>query len=205
MKKTNALVLVLAAAFFIGQPSMKVMAEESKYAQVTSDPVLTKALDLLDGTKGEWAKRAILGSNLTKKPIKVVFKNLGELNPAYHNYDALGWKDNGRLTIYINEKHKTAPPEAIACILCHEAVHQDEQSSIAEETYAWGLEADEWIQLKKTNPELSSLNPNKIPLVYRLTTLEKLYISASYSTKLIYNIVSSNPGYQGLPEHSPGF
>lgn len=205
MKRIRILALTLAMPFIMGGMQTRTLAEDNPYAQSTNEPVLIKALDAMDGTTADWAKRAILGNNLTKQPIKIQFKDLSELNPGYKTFDALGWKNSGRLTIYINQKHRNAPPEALASILSHEAVHQDENSSIGEETYAWGYEANVWLQMKKRNPALAKLNPTQIPLVYRLNTLEKLFINADYSTKLIYNVVSSNPGYQSLPEHSPGF
>ena len=35
--------------------------------------------------------------------------------------------------IYINPKHEAAPPAALAALLAHEALHQDEYNSLSEE------------------------------------------------------------------------
>ncbi len=180
-------------------------AKNNAYSKVSSNPKIHRALDLMDGTTADWAKKAILGNNVSGRPFRVQFKNLAELSPNYANFDALGWKKGSQLYIFINRKHNTAPAEAIASLLSHEAVHQDEQCSLEEETYAWGYEADVWIQMKNRNPKLNKHSLNKYPLVYRLNTLAKLFKEANFTTDKIRNVVYSNPGYRGLPVHSPGF
>lgn len=180
-------------------------AKNTSYSQVTGNSRIIQALDYMDGTTAEWAKKAILGNNVSGRPIKIRFRNLAELSRSYASFDALGWKERGQLYIYINQKHSTAPPEALASLLSHEAVHQDEKCSLEEETYAWGYEADVWIQMKKRNPRLNKKSLNQYPLVYRLNTLARLFKEANYTTAKIRNVVYSNPGYRGLPVHSPGF
>jgi len=174
-------------------------------SKITKDPKILQALELMSGTSAEWAKSAILGNNVTRKPVKVQFKNLAEISRNYANYDALGWKDRGQLYIYINRKHSSAPAEAVASLLSHEAVHQDEKNSLEEETYAWGYEADVWIQMKKRNPKLNNISRGAYPLVDRLNVLARNFTNGNYTTKNIRSMVYSNPGYQGLPVHSPGF
>jgi len=178
---------------------------KGNYSQVTQDPKLIQAMDLMDGTTADWAKKAILGNNVSGLPMRVQFKNLAEISPNYANYDALGWKNGKQVYIYINNKHRSAPAEALASLMSHEAVHQDEQCSLEEETYAWGYEADVWIQMKKRNSRLNSASLNSYPLVSRLNTLSRLFKAANYTTDQIRNLVYSNPGYRGLPVHSPGF
>jgi hypothetical protein len=172
---------------------------------VSSDPKITAALDLMGGTSAEWAKDAILGNNLSGIPMKVRFRNLAEISPNYANYDALGWKEGKQLNIYINRKHSSAPPEAIASLLSHEACHQDEYNSLEEETYAWGYEADVWTQMRKKNHAMLNIASGTYPLVDRLNTLARLLEASNYTTGKIRNVVYSNPGYSGLPLHSPGF
>ncbi len=180
-------------------------AKNTSYSKVTKNPTIIQALNLMDGTTAEWAKKAILGNNVSGRAIKVRFRNLAELSRNYASFDALGWKKGNQLYIFINQKHSTAPAEAIASLLSHEAVHQDEQCSLEEETYAWGYEADVWIQMKNRNPRLNNKSLNKYPLVYRLNTLARLFKEANFTTAKIRNVVYSNPGYRGLPVHSPGF
>ncbi len=174
-----------------------------QYKQSTKNPKLIQAAETLKGTLGDYSRRAILGENLTGKPIKVEFKDLSELNPAYADFDALGWKQkNGRLNIFINIKHQNAPKEAIAAVLAHEAIHQDELNSLNEETYCWTLEAAVWTQLTDDNPELENISH---ALVDRENTIKRLFVKGGYTKKYIRKSVISNAGYQNLPSRSPGF
>ncbi len=173
-----------------------------KYEKVTQDINLIKAIELLDKTTGKYSKEAILGKNLTNRPIAVEFLNLATINPMYTNFDALGWKKKKNLYIYINEKHKDAPIEALSAILAHEAIHQDEHNSLNEETYAWTLEAAVWTQLSDENPELENISH---PLVERENVIKKLFVRGDYTSKYIHKFVITNKGYQNLPERSYGF
>ena len=173
-----------------------------KYKKVTQDANLIKALELLDNTTGKYSKEAILGKNLTNRPIEIEFMNLASINPMYMNFDALGWKKKKNLYIYINEKHSDAPPEALSAILAHEAIHQDEHNSLNEETYAWTLEAAVWTQLSDDNPELEKISH---PLVERENVIKQLFIRGNYTNEYIRKFVVTNKGYQNLPERSYGF
>lgn len=178
------------------------VSRNSLYSNVTNNTKVIQALNLMDGTSASWAKKAILGNNDSGMPMKIEFKNLSELSSDYANFDALGWKKGKQLYIYVNEKHQNAPTEALASLLSHESVHQDTYCSLEEETYAWGYEADVWTQMKAKNPAAALV---QCPLTERLNTLSKLFTSANNTTSSIRNIVYSNPGYKGLPVHSPGF
>jgi len=175
---------------------------KSLYKDVSEDHIVYVAMDMLKNTNGEFSRRAILGNNLSQKPIRVMFKDLGQIRSDYANFDALGWKKGGRLYIFINPKHKDAPPGAIAALLAHEALHQDEQNSLNEETYAWTLEAAVWTQLSEDNPAIEEISH---PLVERENIIKKLFIRGDYSSKYIHKFVVTNKGYQNLPEKSPGF
>lgn len=172
------------------------------YDVVGKEEIFYVALDMLKGTNGEFSRQAILGKNLTSKPIKIEFKDLGTINQNYKNFDALGWKKGSRLYIYINQKHSDAPAIALAALLSHEAIHQDEFNSLSEETYAWTMEASVWCELLELN---KSYELGLQPLVQRENTLKKLLEKGDYTNKYIKKTVYSNPGYQNLPESSPGF
>lgn len=173
-----------------------------QYKAVTKDDNVIIAIEMLQGTVGEFSRDAILGNNLTGKPVKVEFKNLAEINQQYATFDALGWKKNNRLYIFINEKHKDAPKAALSALLAHEAIHQDELNSLNEETYAWTLEAAVWTQHCTNNP---AYEKEMHPLVNRENTLKKLFEKGDYTDKFIKKTVIMNPGYQNLPSRSPGF
>ncbi len=184
-------------------PSAPISEELSKiYKKSTQDTNVIEALELLKETSGEYSRKAILGENLTSKPIKIEFKNLSQINPVYANFDALGWKKSGKLYIYINNKHQNAPKEALAALLAHEAIHQDEFNSLNEETYAWTLEAAVWTQLSEGKTELQAISH---PLIERENVIKKLFEKGNYTSAYIRKFVVSNKGYQNLPERSPGF
>lgn len=175
---------------------------KDQYRAIGKDEVFYVALDMLKGTNGEYSRNAILGSNLTLRPVKVEFKDLGQINKTYENYDALGWKRGRNLYIYISQKHSNSPAIAIAALLSHEALHQDEYNSLAEETYAWTMEAAVWTELLEIYPDADlSLDS----LVQRENTLKKIFIRGNYTDKYIKKTVYSNEGYKNLPETSPGF
>lgn len=172
------------------------------YKKVTNHEIFVIALDMLKDTTGEFSRNAILGDNLTGKPVKIEFKDLAEINTSYANFDAVGWKRKETLYIYINPKHKNAPPGALAALLSHEALHQDEFNSLTEETYAWTMEATVWYEMLEKYPELAKVDE---PLVRRENILKQLFEKGNYTDKYIKKNVYSNKGYKGLPISSPGF
>ena len=172
------------------------------YKDVSKDEVFYVALDMLKDTEGMFSRNAILGSNLSQKPMKIEFRDLSMINPQYANFDALGWKKGKNLFIYINRKHKNAPAGALAALLSHEALHQDEFNSLAEETYAWTMEAFVWDEILKIYPES---NQESSALVKRENTLKKLLEKGNYTNKYIKKAVVQNEGYKNLPSYSPGF
>lgn len=173
-----------------------------EYSKNTNQQTFHIALDMMKGTSADYSRKAILGYNLTQKPIKIEFKALTELNPAYESYDAVGWKRRGQLYIYINPSHKNAPPAALAALLSHEALHQDEFNSLSEETYAWTMEATVWNEMVRLYPEANDFDS---PLVSRENTLKQLLEKGKYSNKYIKQTVYSKRAYKNLPLTSPGF
>lgn len=173
-----------------------------EYKSVTDEQLFHVALDMMKDCSAEFSRKAILGYNLTQKPIKIEFKDLSELNSAYSSYDAVGWKKKGKLYIYINPKHEYAPPGALAALLSHEALHQDEYNSLSEETYAWTMEANVWCEILKRFPESNNLESS---LVMRENILKQLLEKGNYSNKYIKKTVYANDGYKNLPLTSPGF
>ena len=172
------------------------------YKSVTNEQLLHVALDMMKDTTGEFSRKAILGYNITQSPIKIQFKKLSEINEAYESFDAVGWKKRGKLYIFINPKHEYAPPGALAALLSHEAIHQDEYNSLSEETYAWTLEATVWNEILKKYPESNNLESS---LVTRENVLKQLLEKGNYTNKYIKKTVYANQGYKDLPLTSPGF
>lgn len=187
----------------VNKPEFDTEAYAKKYKKITKDGAVMQAMELMQKENiSRYSYNALMGNNLTEKPFKIEFKNISEINPEYASFDALGWKKKGTLYIYINEKHRNAPPEAIAALLAHEAIHQDEFASLNEETYAWTLEAATWMKMTEKNPNALK-SPS--PLVTRENMLKKLFEKGDYTNKYIKKAVYTNPGYKKLPTRSPGF
>lgn len=172
------------------------------YKAVGQDEIFYVALDMLKDTTGMFSRNAILGSNLSQRPVKIEFRDLSQISADYATFDALGWKRGKKLYIYINQKHRNAPAGALAALLAHEALHQDEYNSLAEETYAWHMEAVVWDEILKLYPES---NDESSSLVKRENTLKKLLEKGNYTNKYIKKSVMQNSGYKNLPSYSPGF
>ncbi len=173
-----------------------------EYKKVSDEQIFHVALDMLKGTSGEFSRKAILGYNITQYPVKIQFKDLSEIDSAYSTFDAIGWKKKGKLYIFINPKHQYAPPGALAALLAHEALHQDEYNSLSEETYAWTMEATVWTEILKMYPESNDLESS---LVTRENILKQLLEKGNYTNKYIRKTVFANNGYKNLPLTSPGF
>ena len=175
---------------------------KKEYRKISNDEVILVALDMMKNTTADFSRRALIGYNLTDKPVKVQFKDLSQIKEEYQNFDALGWKKKNQLYIFINPRHADAPPAALAALLAHEALHQDEYNSLAEETYAWTMEAAVWSELLEIYPEQ---NDRQHPLLQRENTLKQLFKKGGYTDKYIRKTVYANKGYLNLPQTSPGF
>ena len=175
---------------------------KKEYRKISNDEVILVALDMMKNRTADFSRRALIGYNLTDKPVKVQFKDLSQIKEEYQNFDALGWKKKNQLYIFINPRHADAPPAALAALLAHEALHQDEYNSLAEETYAWTMEAAVWSELLEIYPEQ---NDRQHPLLQRENTLKQLFKKGGYTDKYIRKTVYANKGYQNLPQTSPGF
>ena len=126
----------IAEGMDVNKPEFDTNAYAKKYKKVTRDGAVMQAMELMNTVNiSKYSYNALMGNNLTEKPFKIEFKNIAEINPEYESFDALGWKKKNTLYIYINEKHRNAPPESIAAVLAHEAIHQDEFASLNEDTY----------------------------------------------------------------------
>lgn len=162
----------------------------------TREENIMRAFHLLQNSQGEASLRIIVD-----QPIRVIFKDMKTLHKGLKNYDALSWISmHNEHVIFINEKHRNAPPEALAAMIAHEAMHNDELNSLSEEIQSWEHEAKVWMELKAKNPALAKIPPGTIPLVDRENKIEE---EARKGTLAAF--VRATPGYQDLPETSPGF
>ena len=113
---------------------------------------------------------------------------------GYEDCEALTVKTKaGNLVIYINQEHKSASPECIACLLAHESQHHTFTNSKAEELRAWISETHAWNEFLKRNKQLALSNE---PLAKRENYIVKL--RAKKGVAGIQKIIATNPVYAGL-------
>jgi hypothetical protein len=73
---------------------------------------------------------------------------------------------------------------------------------LAEETYAWTMEATVWEEILRLYPESDDKSSS---LVKRENTLKKLLEKGNHTNVYIKKSVMQNSGYKDLPSYSPGF
>lgn len=200
--KLQVAAATLAAVLLTGMMTADFPAfSQSKYPlpslmRCSRDMPIVEALGLMEGTSGQESLDKIV-----QKPMRVIFKDMGSLHKSLKNYDALSWLSaTGEHVIFINEKHRNAPPEALAALISHEAMHADQFNSLSEEVSSWKHEAAVWMEMKRRNPALAAMKEGASPLVDRENRIE-----AEYKNGTLEAFVRNSPGYKGLPETSPGF
>ena len=170
--------------------------ELSEYYRVSHDQAVVQALMVLEQTT---ANKSV--DDILNRQVHIVYKNMAQVGKQFRNDDALSWlMEDGTQLIFINEKHQYAPPQALAAIISHEIMHNDEQNSLNEEIHGWQRELKTWKEVSAMYPELKTIPTGSIPLVDRLNALAVL----DQQHKLV-STIREHPAYQGLPEHSRGF
>lgn len=163
------------------------------FEKITSNTTISSALSALEGV-GRGDVIAILnGRNSTGRPIRVMFRNLAIY--GYSNCEAFTAKTRGGdLVIYINEEHKGAPVETIACLIAHESQHHTFTNTKAEELRAWISETTTWNSFVRKNRSLAYMNH---PLVKRENYIAKLYVHQN-GVDNIKQLIAKNPVYANL-------
>lgn len=161
--------------------------QASDFSQISDDSKIVSALNVLE----------TVGSNdvltrLEKSSTKVMFYDLTLMSYSYAKHFAVASTDeNGNNYILINEKFKSSPKEAIACLIAHESVHQLPQATLDEEVMATTVEAQHWLKLKSIAD--SSISND---LTVRLDKLAKLYSVSTPGENLIKISIANNSFYQ---------
>jgi len=169
-------------------------AYEGEYQGITRNQEIIQALNILKNTDAKWVIDVAKGNNKSQRPIRIMFQDLEKMSPAYKTFEAVTCVDaNNKIYIFINSKHKEAPIQALAALLSHEVLHQDDVNSILEETKAWTNEAKTWNMFVKKNPELASTEGK---LVKRLNKLATIYRKKGRDG--IFNKIKSIPAYKNL-------
>jgi len=191
MKIFSKIVVLFCALIFVCISNVAVAAD---FSMSTKQPVLVEALNRLAAMNNTKVLNVIQGQNSTNKPIKIMFRNLEVM--GYGTCEAVTAKTaNGGLVILISANYKTAPVEAIACLIAHESVHHQNTKTYEEEVQAWTTEVQTWMSFTSQNP---SLKVSDSRLVKRLNYLSKLYVKDGNQMTTIEGLIANNPAYASL-------
>lgn len=191
MKFMSKIVVLFSALILLSVSNVALAAD---FTANTKQPVLTAALNKLEAMNNRKVLNVIQGQNSTNQPIKIMFRDLAAL--GYGTCEAVTAKTaDGRLVILISSNYKTAPVEAIACLIAHESVHHENTKTYEEEVRAWNTEVQTWISFTQYNPSLKSADSK---LVKRLNYLSKLYTKDGNQMTSIENLIANNPAYSSL-------
>ena len=161
--------------------------------KITSNTTIASALSSLESVNRGDVIAILNGRNSTGRPIRVMFRNLAIYGCS--NCEALTTKTRGGdLVIYINEEHKGAPIETIACLIAHESQHHTFTNTRAEELRAWISETTTWNAFVRKNRAIAYL---KHPLVKRENYISKLYVNQN-GVDNIRQLIAKNPVYANL-------
>lgn len=165
----------------------QVFAKGSDFSKYSDDSRVISALEVLQN----------VGSNdvftrLDKSQTKIIFYDLSLISFSYAKHYAISsTDDSGNNYILINEKFRSSPKEAIACLIAHESVHVLPQATLDEEVRATTTEAMTWIKVKNM-ANISSGDD----LVARENKLANMYRASTPSDNLIKDSIAGNSFYQ---------
>lgn len=191
MKIMSKVLVLFSALILFGFSNVAIAAD---FSANTKQPVLVSALNKLEAMNKTQVINVIKGNNSTGKPIKLMFRNMAAM--GYGTCEAVTAKSaDGRLVIIISADYKTAPVEAVACLIAHESVHHENTKTYEEEVRAWTTEVQTWNSFTSVNP---SLKQNSSKLVKRLNYLAKLYAKDGNQNTSIANLIANQPAYASL-------
>lgn len=187
MKKVLlSLFMVLCLIFGAGA------ADALDYSKISTNAKIVSALTALDGINRRDVIAILYGKNATKKPIRVLFRDLAMMGHGDCEAMTVPTKNNG-LIIYINSQHRGASPELVACLIAHESQHHTFTNTKQEELRAWLSETQAWNEFARRNKALASSTE---PLAKRERYIAK--VNTKSGIQGVRKIIASNPVYAGL-------
>jgi len=162
------------------------------YSKISNNAKIVSALNALESINRRDVIAILYGRNATKKPIRVMFRDLAMF--GYSNCEALTMPTKNKgLVIYINSEHRGASPECIACLIAHESQHHTFTNTRQEELRAWISETQAWNEFVKRNKSLAT---SKEALAKRENYIAK--IRTKGGVQGVRKLIATNPAYQGL-------
>jgi len=168
------------------------IADAVDYSKVSTNVKIVNALNALEGINRRDVISILKGNNATRKPIRVMFRDLSVY--GFEDSEALTARTkSGGLVIYINQEHRGASSECIACLIAHEAQHHTLTNTKAEELRAWISETQAWTEFTKRDKTLAIRNE---PLVKRENYIAR--VKSKGGVAGVRSLIASNPVYAGL-------
>ena len=167
--------------------------QANDFAENTANARIAASLYMLNDAGQRDVIALLKGQNATGKPIRIMFRNLAIYGAG--NCEAFTTKTkSGSLVIFINEEHKDAPLEAIACLIAHESQHHTMTNTKQEEVRAWLKEVSTWNSFVRRDGTVAN---STHPLVKRENKIAKIY-SRDNGRNEIEQVIAQNPAYRGL-------
>ena len=130
------------------------IADAIDYSKISKNVKITSALNALEGINRRDVISILNGNNATRRPIRVMFRDLSIF--GFDDSEAITARTkSGGLVIYINQEHRGASPECIACLIAHEAQHHTFTNTKAEELRAWISETQAWTEFTRRDRSLA--------------------------------------------------
>lgn len=188
MKKLLLIFIMLSLCLpvFAKDNDKQLIKKVSRYKNIR------KAVKIMNNPVSKSSYSTIIGQNPTNNVINIKFMDLSKYGKQYNNFDALGWKNENKLAIYVNNKHKKECIYALSSLLAGMAIHIDDESSINEEIYAFSLEGATWGYYLSKEPKL---NQKKSKLIERENKLNKYYIKSPENAYYIRTLIENNDAY----------
>lgn len=187
MKRLLSAIFIIGALFLGTHDAFAI-----DYSRISTNAKIVAALTALEGINRRDVIAILYGRNATKKPIRVMFRDLNVYGAQGCEAMTVQTKNNG-LVIYISSEHRGASPECIACLIAHESQHHTFTNTAAEELRAWISETQAWNELTKRNKALLTSTE---PLAKRENYIAKL--RAKNGVQGIQKLIATNPIYAGL-------
>lgn len=170
-KKINNLILCTICVFVtqIASPAWCNTPDQQK---------ITSAVEIIKQYGFDKNVAVLQGDNYTHKPVKIIFKDLSEVNFSYSKFYAISADSTGDLYILINNDLKDSDVKALACLILHESNHckKNAADSINEEMIAHTQEVMLYIRILEDDATLANKTDDR--LVVRLNKLKKIYDDA---------------------------
>jgi hypothetical protein len=184
IKKSKISKLILCSIYIF------IFQVHSVFAYNADQQKIEAAIEIIKNYGYKENVATLKGKNYTYKPVKIIFKDLTEINFAYSKFFAVTvTNDDGDLYILINNNLQNSDVRVLACLILHESNHCKENSldSVTEEVNAHEQETALYLHLLEDDRNLQYKVEDR--LIIRENRLKKIFDDA------LMSYISSNTSY----------